>query len=531
MSTLTGTGSMVLVILRRDRVKLLAWFGLVALIVVGVASAVGSAYPTEAARRAFAATTNGDPAQLFMIGPIYDTSAAGLGAWRVRGQAALLLGLATLLLVVRNTRGEEESGRAELLGSTVVGRHASLTATLTVAFCANLVTAALVTLGLAAVGFPVAGSLLAALSFAACGWVMAGTAALAAQLTGGARAAAGIASAVMAAWYVLRGVADAGPAPWASWLSPFGWAQGVRPFAGDHVWPLLPVAGAAVLLTGAAYLLAARRDLGAGLLPDRPGPAAAAPGLRGPFALAWRQHRGMLVAWTAGTLLLGAALGGTAQGIARQLGASDALRGLIERMGGGARPVDGFFATIVYLAAQVLTIYAIEATLRPHAEETAGRAAAVLAGPVGRVRWAAGHLAVAALGSVVVLAGLGLGIGVVYGLTTGTAAHEVPRLLAAALVRAPSVLVLAALAAALYGVAPRLAAPVTYTVLGGLLALELAVELGGADASILSLSPFARTPALPGAAFTVTPLLWLAAVAAALTAAGLFALRRRDLTG
>ena len=43
------------------------------------------------------------------------------------------------------------------------------------------------------------------------------------------------------------------------------------------------------------------------------------------------------------------------------------------------------------------------------------------------------------------------------------------------------------------------------------------------------ISPFTHVPKLPGGAFTATPLVWLACVAAALTAAGLVALRRRDL--
>ena len=46
---------------------------------------------------------------------------------------------------------------------------------------------------------------------------------------------------------------------------------------------------------------------------------------------------------------------------------------------------------------------------------------------------------------------------------------------------------------------------------------------------ILDLSPFSHVPKLPGAAVTAPPLLWLALAALALTAAGLTALRRRDI--
>jgi ABC-2 type transport system permease protein len=366
------------------------------------------------------------------------------------------------------------------------------------------------------------------LSIAAAGWVFAALAGLTAQLTETARTATGIAVTAMGLLYAVRAAADVGESSWVSWLSPFGWTQRMRPFAGDHAWPLLPVIGLILLLMAVAYRTSARRDLGAGILPPRLGPAHATPGLRSSLALAWRLQRGTLLAWAVASTAFGAGLGGVARSAAEQLNASEALSGLIERMGGG-RPVDGFFAFVIYLMSQVITVYAIQATLRLRAEETSGRADAVLAGPVGRLRWAGGHLAITAAGSGIVLAGLGLGMGLVHGLSTGDPGGEVARLLGASLTRLPSVLVLAAIAALMYGLLPRLAAIIAYTALGLCLALEFAVELLRADPSVLRVSPFAQTPGLPIAEFTVTPLVLLAAVATGLTAAGLAALLRRDL--
>ncbi|MEV4372240.1 hypothetical protein AB0J71_34570 [Nonomuraea sp. NPDC049637] len=529
MNTLTGTGGMIRLILRRDRVRLPLWYGLVTLLVLGVAGSVAGAYPTEEARQAFLHTTNGDPTQLMMIGPIYDSSPAGLAAWRVRGQAALLISLASLFLVIRSTRGEEEAGRSELLGSTAVGRHAALTAALVVAFAANLVTALLIALGLAAQGMPAGGSLVMGLSVGAAGWVFAALAGLVAQLTESSRTAAGLTATVMGALYAVRAVADLQSSPGLAWLSPFGWTQRMHPFAGDHYWPLLPVVGLLVVLVTAAYQMSARRDLAAGILPPRLGPAVAAPGLRTSFALAWRLQRGTLLAWALAFTAFGAGLGGAALSSAQQLNASEALQGMIVRLGSDGRPVDGFFAFVIYLMSQVITIYAIQATLRLRAEESSSRADAVLTGPVGRLRWAGGHLALVAAGSAVVLAGLGIGMGLVYGLSTGDPGGEIARMLAASLTRLPSVLVLAAVATLLYGLFPGIAAIGAYTVLGLCFLLEFAVELLHADPSLLRVSPYAQTPGLPVAEFTATPLIALIAVAAALTAAGMTALRRRDL--
>jgi ABC-2 type transport system permease protein len=46
---------------------------------------------------------------------------------------------------------------------------------------------------------------------------------------------------------------------------------------------------------------------------------------------------------------------------------------------------------------------------------------------------------------------------------------------------------------------------------------------------VLDISPFTHVPRLPGGAFSFVPLLWLAAVALALTAVTLVGLRRRDI--
>ena len=95
-----------------------------------------------------------------------------------------------------------------------------------------------------------------------------------AQLTEGARTANGIVAVILGVSYLLRALGDSaadGGTRWLSWLSPIGWAQQVRPFAGDR-WlvALLPVALLLVAMT-AAFALVRRRDVGAGLVRPRPG--------------------------------------------------------------------------------------------------------------------------------------------------------------------------------------------------------------------------------------------------------------------
>jgi ABC-2 type transport system permease protein len=97
------------------------------------------------------------------------------------------------------------------------------------------------------------------------------------------------------------------------------------------------------------------------------------------------------------------------------------------------------------------------------------------------------------------------------------------------MVQLPAVWVMAAVGAALFGLAPRLVVGATWAVLAVVLFVTMFGEPLQFSQLLLDASPFAHLPRLPAAAFTATPVIWLLAVAAGLAAAGLAAFRRRDL--
>src|SRR6185436_13506107 len=175
--------------------------------------------PTADARALFAAGITGNAAVVAVIGPVFDASSiGGLTAWRLGSLGATVIGLMSLLGVVRHTRAEEEAGRRELVGAAAVGRHAALAAALAATAAADLLLAALVAGGLVACGLPLAGSLALGASFATTGWLFAAIAAVAAQLVENARAASAIAGATLGVAYVARAVGDSGRGA-LSWLS------------------------------------------------------------------------------------------------------------------------------------------------------------------------------------------------------------------------------------------------------------------------------------------------------------------------
>ncbi len=528
----TGARTLAALALRLDRVRLGVWLVVVAGVVLVTAASFESLYPTVQSRAVFSTSVTTNPGLRALVGPPFDLSTiGGLTAWRTGSLGAVLVAIMSLLEVVRHTRTEEEAGRLELVGSAAVGRRAPLTACLLVVFGADLALGLAVALGLIAQGQPAAGSVALGLSFAGAGAIFAGVAAVTAQITESARAASGMAAGALGLAFLLRAAGDAatdGGATWLSWLSPIGWTQRVRPFAGERWWIFGLIVATVAALVAAAYALVARRDLGAGLLPPRAGPARAAAGLRSPLALAWRLHRASLAGWAAGCAVVGGVVGAIAESAGNLLKDNPQLQDVVARLGGSGSVVDTYLASVLRIVGIVAAAYAIQATLRLRVEETGGRAEPILAAAVTRIRWACSHVAFAALGPVVLLAAAGLTAGLAHGLSTGDVAKQLPRVLAGALVQVPAAWVLGAVALSFVGLAPRLAV-VSWGALVAVLLLEELGEILHLPRWALDLSPFTHVPKLPGSDAGAWPLVVLTLVAIAFAAAGLAGLRRRDL--
>ncbi|GAB2609837.1 exporter of polyketide antibiotics [Streptomyces capparidis] len=530
-----GTAALLRLAVRLDRVRATAWICGITLFTVASASSNNDLYATAEERAEFAESVEANPAMLALGGRAFDLSTeGGINAYQLVAFMGTLIGLMSVLLVVRHTRAEEESGRAELAGSAVVGRKAWLASALLLVTGINLVIALLTALGLIGIGLPAGGSFAYAAGCAGIGVFFAVTAGVTAQLTDHGRAANGLACAVLGLAYLLRATGDAasgsdnGVLSWLTWLSPVGWAEMARPYADERWWVLGLFAVAVGVLVAAVGVLADRRDIGAGVLPPKLGPATAAPSLNGPLALAWRLQRGSVLGWAAGFAVVGAAFGAVADSMVNIAEDNPDIDELLRDLGGSGDIVDVFLATIASLIGIVAGAYAVQSALRLSGEESTHRADPILTTPVRRVRWAASHLVVAALGTVVMLTVAGLAAGLAHGLNSGDLGGELPRLLGAMLAQVPAVWTLVGLSALLFGLLPRYAA-VSWAVLAVVLVIGQFGELLQLDQAVLNLSPFTHVPDLPAADFDTVPLLWLTLLAAALTAAGLGGFRRRDV--
>ncbi|MDT0310538.1 ABC transporter permease [Streptomyces sp. DSM 44917] len=527
---LAGTGVLLRFALRRDRVRLPVWIGALTLVTLSSVSSFESQYATAEDRASLRDTLEG-PAGLAMSGPEHYLSGSydygAMTGHQMIGFFAILTGLMSVLAVVRHTRAEEETGRAELLRASALGRHAQLTAALTVAVAANLALGLLLAAGLTGLGLPGvtgAGSLLYGATSAAVGITFAALAAVAVQITPFARGSSGLGLAAIGVAFTLRAVGDVGADAF-SWLSPIGWAQRTYVYVDDRWWPLLLNAALSAAAAGAAFALSTRRDVGAGLRPPRPGRPRASGALGHPAGFALRLHRGVLLGFAAGALLFGLMYGSILGDAEDLLENNDQLRQAVARLGGSL--VESFASVVMSILAVVAASYVVMATLRARAEETGGRAEPVLATGLSRTRWLGSHLAVALAGGTLIMLVAGAAFGASGAGSSGDGGL-LWSLTWASLAYAPALWVTAGVAVALFGWFPRASAAAWAVPAYSFFVVYLG-ELTDIPDGLSNLSPLGHVPQVPAAELEWTPLLILTAVAAALVACGLAGFRRRDL--
>lgn len=471
----TGTGALVRFVLRRERLRMLIWVACLVGGTLATASSLSDQYATRAELSGALASLR-SPATLAMTGPAHYLDAGTIGGLlglQMIGFASVLVALMNILIICRHTRGEEETGRAELIRSAVVGPYAPLAAAVTVAVIADAVLA----LALAGVSF------------------------------------------------VLRAAGDARDTHTASWISPIGWAQRTYPFVDDRWWPLLPALALAATTVAIGFGLSRSRDVGAGLRPPRPGRARASRMLATPLGAALRLHRGVIIGFGIGAGVLGVMYGSILGSVHDMVRGNAELSRMLQAS--GTSITDSFASLILVVFGLIVACFVLIAAARPKAEEGNGRAEPVLSTGLSRAGWLGSHLIVAAGAAtgMLLLAGLG------FGLTGAASAHDgalVGRLTLAGLAYAPAVWLVLGVAAALSGWLPRFTAAAWIVVVYGFFA-DYFGDILQLPGWMEKLSPFGRIADLPAAGMAWTPEIVLTLIAAALMTIGLLGLRRRDL--
>jgi ABC-2 type transport system permease protein len=524
----TGTRHLVHLIIRRDRIRLPVWLlGLGGVIAVS-ALAVPPIYDTPEKIAGYASAVGTSPVSYLMSGRQagIDTL-GGIVANEISQVAQLGICLMVMFLVVRHTRTEEETGRAELLRSTVLGRHAATLAGLLYAVSAALLIG-LVTMGsMLAAGLDAWGSVTYGVGLTLLGLCYAAVSLVAAQLSTSARGALGLAGASIAVGYLVRGV-GAMQDNALVWASPFGWAQGMDAFGTERWWPALLLLALTAGLLGLAAWLTAHRDFGGGLLQTRPGRARASRFLGTPVGLALRLQRGLLIGWAIGLTGLGLLYGAVIPTIPDLVASNPDIAEVVGASSDAEQAlIDAFLRYIFVFMAVISTAFAVTSVLRLRSEEESGRAEAVLATRVRRTSWVGATCLVAGLGALALSLLMGLGLAIGYALGMGEW-DRVADQLGGQLSYLPGVLLVAAAAVAIAGLVPRWSLLAWAGVAFVFFQVMLGETLRLPD-WIDGISPFWHLPELPVEAFDPVPAVAEIILAAALVLVGMWGYRRRDI--
>jgi ABC-2 type transport system permease protein len=508
-----------------------AMFGLT---VASSALSYVSTFPTEASRQEVAAATSGNAGFAVLLGPTstIDTP-GGYTVYKCFVFLTTVGALWALFAATRLLRGQEDTGRWQLL---LAGRTRAPQATggTTVAlYLATLVIGALTAVCTAAagadsrVGFSVGSSVLYACSIMIAPASFVAIGACVSQLGRTRRVANGLGMAAFGIFFVLRMAADSGPgASWLAWLTPFGWTERMTPLTEPNALPLLPALLFVVGLTAVAVVLAGRRDVGAGVIATRDSAPPRSYGLSSPLGLAARLELGTFVAWIAGTAAAGLVFGLIAEITTKNI--PDSMNNMLSNF-----DVTGTFAREYFGVAFLL--FATMAALVPAGqvgaaadEELTKRLVSLLSLPATRRGWLAGRLALATTMVVVV--------SVVAGVTAwaGAAIEGVEMgfgsMLGAGLNMVPTALVCLGIGAVVLALAPRFAALAVYVVVAWSIIIDFLGSLVTSLSTLDRFSLFHYMALAPAADIDLTAVVvtLVAALVLMVVAVALFA--RRDLS-
>jgi len=419
-----GSSKLTRFILRRDRILIIIWLAGIVGFTVFCGPLFNNLYKTDLERLVMAETMR-NPAMIAMVGPVYGIDNYTTGALfsnMMLEFMAIIAAVMNIFFVTRHTRQDEESGRMEVIRSLPVGRLSNLTATMLAVLLVNVIMAVLTGLGLTAFGIDgmdFAGSMFFGCVMGITGLFFAAATALFCQLTANNRTASGFSFIFLMFLYLLRAAGDLGTEA-LSLLSPLGLILRAEVYVNNCLWPILVLLGITILVTALALYLAKIRDLGTGLLPDRPGKANAARLLSSPLGLAFRLLKTSIFVWAAAIFIFAAMYGSIFGDLESFISSNDMLKAIFAQNSEFSF-VEQFIVLLMAIMSMLSTIPVLSFMQRVRGEEKLGRTEHLLSRSVSRSRQFAAYFIIASIMGAVLMLLTALGFWSVGSITLDTA--------------------------------------------------------------------------------------------------------------
>ncbi len=470
------------------------------------------------------------------------TSAAGFVDWRVVGVAAIVGPVCWLIVATRTLRGEEASGRWELVlaGRTTPRRAtAAALAGLGAGLLPMFVAVALITrLSDTSLGARVGAgqALMFSLAVVAPAAEFLAIGAVASQVMPTKARAAALAAGAFGAAFLVRAAGDtAVSAHFLVYASPLGWVEQLHTLGRPQIVWLLPIGGLVVGCIWTTLFVAGQRDLGSSLLADTDAAEPRTALLGSPIAIAVRLSWQATTRWLAVVIVAGVLYGALARSAGQAFATSSTLQHLSgdlthaiepDLVSTGARAYAGI---IFLLLATLLMAYAASAVGTLREDEAEGYLDNLVVRAVSRQRWLAGRVALT-LAVIIVAAVLG---GIVFWVAAAPehAGLGIGQLAQAGLNSASPAVALAGLGVLLLGFAPRLMTVACWVLVAWAFMLDLLGAVIPVNHWLMDTSLLQHLAPAPAASPDWRVCLTYLAIGAAAAVAGGWRFTRRDLRG
>lgn len=530
-NNLAQTGTLFLLIVRKERLGLSLWTAAITFFTIIVPISFSKLYPTQPERDVMAETMK-NPAMTAMVGQgdLADYTIGAMTAHQMLLLTAVAVAIMNILLVARNTRGEEEDGRLEMLQALPVGRFSFLSAVLLVSCVANFLLSVvcgvvLFVLGIESMDF--AGSFLYGGILGAAGIFFAGVTALFAQLSESSRGTIGSSLTVLIIAYLIRAMGDIENET-ISWFSPLGWVTKVKAYSDNDWLPLVIMIGVTGILFLLGLYLNGIRDLSAGFFTPKPGRKNASFYLQSPIGLIWRLQRTGTIAWAVGMLLLGLSYGSVLGDLEAFFAGNDMLEQLVASKQGFSL-TEQFIPMLMIVIVLFGTIPPLMAVNKLYREEKKNRIEQLLSRCVSRNKLMASYFVLSAANAFTMISMAAIGLW-----AAGTVVMEdgfsFVEIYGAALVYYPAILVMISLAVFLMGTVPKANIFIWMYVLYSFIVLYLG-GLFQFPEWVEKLSPYGWIPRIPVEDFHVTTIALLTVMAAVIAFTGFIGYNKRDIHG
>ncbi|WP_019378821.1 ABC transporter permease [Virgibacillus halodenitrificans] len=524
-----NTGFLLRFIGRQDRIRIPLWLLGISFFTLVVPVAFKDMYPTQQERDVMAKTME-NPAMTAMVGTgnLDHYTIGAMTAHQMLLLTAVVVGLMSILLLTRHTRGDEEEGRSELIHSLPVGRLANLMAACIVVIGTNVLLALITGFGLYALGIEtmnLEGSLLYGAILGGTGIIFAGVTALFSQLSENSRSVIGYSIALLIIAYLVRAVGDVSNKA-LSWFSPLGWITQAEVYATNNWWLVILMVGVSIVLFLIAAFLNIIRDLEAGFLPSRPGKETASLVLQHPIGLALKLQRTGTIAWALGLFVIGVSYGSVLGDLETFFEGNEMLENMLVDKAGYSM-TEQFIPMLMMVIAILATVPPIMAINKLLGEEKKNRVDHLLSKAVSRSRLLGSYLVIAIINGVIMLSLAAIGLW-----AAGTAvmddAFSFWSIYSAAIVYYPAMLVMIGVVVFLIGVLPKLASIIWIYIVYSFFVLYLG-GLFDLPEWVGKLSPFGYIPQLPVEEMEWLPVSLLLLTTIILMVVGFIGYNKRDI--